>query len=31
VQVQEYAWLDRPVDNITDHKVPYADVSVPLP
>lgn len=31
VQVQKYAWLDRAVDDITDHKVPYADVSVPLP
>ena len=29
-QVAKYSWLDREVDAITDHKVPYADISVPM-
>jgi endonuclease/exonuclease/phosphatase family metal-dependent hydrolase len=29
-QASGYTWLDKQVADITDHKVPYADVSVPL-
>jgi endonuclease/exonuclease/phosphatase family metal-dependent hydrolase len=30
VQVSGWSWLEKQVATITDHKVPYADVAVPL-